>query len=116
MNGLSDVPRYVRYDFLVTFLGLLSFGFAWYFTNVNKINTNAVNLLLLIGIPLIIWGFGEMYNNYKEERDLIQLKSMVEKKEIFDEMVKHNILDKDKSKSLVELLKKEIVELIEKEK
>ena len=114
MNGFGEIPKYVRYDFLITFIAIILISSAWYFTNVNDIQKENTNAFYLIGIPLAIWGFGEMYNNYREERDLKQLRTIVEKKEIFDQLIKHKILDVEKKNFFIEELKKEMNEIIEK--
>ncbi|MBS3077447.1 hypothetical protein J4233_04210 [Candidatus Pacearchaeota archaeon] len=114
MNGFGEIPRYVRYDFLITFIALVLMSSAWYFSSVNNIPREDTNIFYLVGIPLAIWGFGEMYNNYREGRDLRQLQIIMEKKEIFDELTKHKILDADKKVFFIEELRKEIDEIIEK--
>ncbi len=116
METLAEVPKYVRYDFLITFLGILSLGSVWYFTNVTKVSVTATNLLLILGVPLVIWGLGEMYNNYREERDLIQLQTILDKKKMFGEMVQQKILNQEKKDFLVNLLKEEIEDIVEKKK
>lgn len=116
MESLTEIPKYVRYDFLITFLGLLSLGSAWYFTNVTKISVGSTNLLLIIGVPLVIWGLGERYNNYKEERDLMQLQRILDKKRIFTEMTQQKMLEPDKKDFLINLLKEEIKAIVEKKK
>ncbi len=57
-----------------------------------------------------------MYSNYREERDLSQLRSILEKKEIFDELIKHKILNKSQNYFLVNSLKQDIKDIIEKKK
>ena len=93
MNGFSEIPKYVRYDFLITFIAIILISSAWYFTNINEIPKENTNIFYLIGIPLAIWGFGEMYNNYREGRDLKQLQTIVEKTEIYEKLAKNRILD-----------------------
>ena len=116
MNGFSEIPKYVRYDFLITFIAIILISSAWYFTNLENIPKENTNVFYLIGVPLAIWGFGEMYNNYREGRDLKQLQTIAEKKEIFDQLTKEKILDIEKKKFFIAELKKEMDKIIEKRK
>ena len=112
MNGLGDIPRYIRYDFLITFLGFLFLGTWWYFKFTKNMGGSGVDVLFIISIPFIFWGLGEMYNNYRDERDLLQIKTIIEKKKIFDEMENEKIISTDKKKFLIEILKKEMETLV----
>lgn len=115
-EGALELPKYVRYDFLITLLGIFCIGTWWYFSNVIKVESEFLGLFFVIGIWFLIWGLGDMYSNYREERDLSQLRSILEKKEIFDELTKHKILNKSQNSFLVGSLKQDIKDIIEKKK
>ncbi len=116
MGNIFEVPKYVRYDFLITVLGILSISVWWYFTFVREIKSEILGLLPVSGIWFLIWGFGEMYSNYREERDLSQLRGIVEKKALFNQLIKYKIVDKDQTKFFMDLLKEDIKDIIEKKK
>ncbi|GEM_PF-6670744 len=114
---LGEIPKYVRYDFLITFLGLFLIGSGWYFIYVDPIDSqDSTNFLFIIGLPLIIWGFGEMYNNYRESRDLRQLQIINEKVDLYNNLIKHKVIDKKIKTVFVDSIKEEINEIVEKEK
>lgn len=113
MNGLFNPPKYVRYDFLITFIGLLCLGGAWYYASIKNIcigltQTCPVLYLYVLGVPLTLWGMGEMYNNYKEERELRKLEIIFKKKELFDNLLKNEIINKTHHKDKINSLKKEL--------
>ncbi|MDP2925966.1 MAG: hypothetical protein Q8N99_06345 [Nanoarchaeota archaeon] len=113
---MADIPKYIKYDFLITFLGLLCTGSAWYFSSLADVNSSSINLLLLIGIPLTIWGLTEMYRNYADEQDMKQLNMILEKKEALDKLVNQNIISKDVKEDFIKYLKGEFEEVFEKSK
>jgi|SRR3989338_677741 len=113
---MVDIPRYIRYDFLITFLGLLCTGSAWYYQSVAKVDINSTAVLWLIGIPFLLWGFTEMYNNYADEQDLKQLKLILEKKKTFEDLIKDKIVDKDLESGFMKYLKNEFEEVFQKSK
>lgn len=112
MNGLGEIPKYVRYDFLITLIGLISLGSWWYFSIIIQISSPPINILFISGLFLVIWGFGEMYSNYEEEKSLWQLKMILDKKEIIDKLEKNKIVDKNKKESIIKLLIEETNEII----
>lgn len=114
MEGLFEIPKYVRYDFLISLIGVFCLGAGWYFTFVIKIDSQYTGILFVIGTYFLIWGWGEMYSNYRDERDLNQLKILLEKKTLFDELMKQKILDKTQTNFLISILKKDVKEIIEK--
>ena len=57
-----------------------------------------------------------MYNNYREGRDLKQLQTIIEKREIYEKLAKNRILDSEKKGFFINELKKEMSEIIEKRK
>jgi|SRR3989344_2783636 len=112
MNGLGEIPKYVRYDFLITLIGLISLGSWWYFSIIIQISSPSINILFISGLFLVIWGFSEMYSNYEEEKSLWQLKIILDKKEIIDKLEKNKIIDKNKKEGIIRLLIKETDEII----
>jgi hypothetical protein len=67
-------------------------------------------------VPLVIGGLGEMYNNYKDERDLRQLQIILSKKETFNELQKQNLIYDSKKDFFINSLKREVSELIERKR
>ncbi|MDD5331554.1 MAG: hypothetical protein PHE43_01890 [Candidatus Nanoarchaeia archaeon] len=49
-----------------------------------------------------------MYNNYKEERELRKLEIIFKKKELFDNLLKNEIINKTHHKDKINSLKKEL--------
>lgn len=116
MDGinLDEIPKYIRYDFLMTLLGLICVGVAWYFSTVGKIESTSINIfvLYLMGFPIAIWGFGEMYNSYKDERDLRRLQVMLEKRMLFIELRDKEIIDNRKLAFLINTIKDDMKDII----
>ena len=116
MPSMNDVPKYIRYDFLITFLGLLCIGSAWYYQMVIRVDVNSTTILWLIGIPFLLWGFTEMYRNYADEQDLKQLNLILDKKKTFDKILKNKIISKEVGKEFTDYLKEEFNNVFEKSK
>ena len=116
MEQVLEVPKYIRYDFFATLIGIFSIGSWWYFSNVTIIKSESTGLLLVIGIPFLIWGMAEMLSYYKDEKDLIQIKSILEKKEILEKLKTHKIIDNLQKEFLISFLKADIKDIIESKK
>lgn len=112
MANLGDIPKYIRYDFLIAVLGMILISTAWYFSNIIKIDSASFIILYVCGIPLIIWGFGEMYANYEEEKSIISYRNLLKKKELIEEMEIKKIIDKNQKVLLINSLKEDMDEII----
>lgn len=111
------LPKFVRYDFFVTLIGVGFIVFAFYYTNINPPAIKLdLDLAYIIGFPLIIYGMGQMYNNYKSDMELLTLQSIKQKKEIIKNLgsKRVRIITIEQKKSLNKFLKEEISELIDK--
>lgn len=111
------LPKFVRYDFFVTLIGVGLIVFAYYYTNINPPNPKLdLDIVYIIGFPLIIYGMGQMYNNYKLDMEILTLQSIKLKKEIINNLgsKRVGIITKGQKSSLNKFLKNEVSELIDK--
>ncbi|MEK6942984.1 MAG: hypothetical protein AABX00_02900 [Nanoarchaeota archaeon] len=111
------LPKLVRYDFFITLIGIGLFVFAFYYTNINPPDKPLnLDLAYAVGFPLIVYGMGQMYNNYKLDMELLTLQSIKQKKEIINKLVNQRvkIITKEQHDSLNKFLKGEVSELIDK--
>ena len=113
---MAEIPKYIKYDFLMTLLGLLCIGSAWYYTAVIKLPTESTSILWIIGGVFVLFGFIEMQNNYQDEQDLKQLNLILDKKEAFDKILNQGIISQKKEKNFINYLKKEFEDFFEKSK
>ena len=98
------LPKYVRYDFLVTLIGIVFIVFAFYYKNIKPLKID-ITLAYIIGIPLVIYGTGQMYNNYKMELELISLQSIEKRRELINQMRKVKLVTKKQKSSFHVFLK-----------
>ncbi len=49
-EGAFELPKYVRYDFMITLLGIFSIGTWWYFSYVIKVESEFLGLFFILGI------------------------------------------------------------------
>lgn len=114
-SGIFEIPKSIRYDFLIGLLGIVNFGiWAWFSFIENK--SNSVTFFFVLSWPLLAYGFSEMLRNYHEENVLNQLRGIVERKRIYDDLSSHNIITKKEYSFLVKLLKDNMKKRIENKK
>ena len=85
-DPLEEIPKYVRYDFLIGIIGLILVGGGWYYLFNGPINITIPISLVTLGLFLIIWSFGEMWSNYRDNQEVIILQNLLEKKRLFEKM------------------------------
>ena len=88
-----EIPPYVKLDFLLVLLGLLTFGFVIQQSFGKEIPLplpKAIILLTLIfvGATFFIFGLSEMLKNYKRDAELLELKTEIEKIRLLNELTK----------------------------
>lgn len=115
-NGFSldEIPKYIRYDFLITLLRFICIATAWFFNATKKIEDGSpyTFALYLAGIPLIVWGLGEMFNSYKDERDLRRLQIILDKKDLFIRLNTSNLIGDRQLSFLINTIKNNIKNII----
>ncbi|OGI64703.1 hypothetical protein A2642_01885 [Candidatus Nomurabacteria bacterium RIFCSPHIGHO2_01_FULL_39_10] len=81
MSPLDEIPRYVRYDFFMSLLGIIIVYFS--FSNGNIYNDKTLHLgFLLFGAALSIYRIAEMSSTYYLEKKIQKLKNLIEIKEL----------------------------------
>ena len=113
------LPKYVRYDFLITLLGIGLVVFAYYFRFIHQqlqLQEDHYAFLIVIGVGIFFYGISQMYYNYKIESDIFILESFVKRKEAINRMKRLKIIDQEKSDSLNFFIKDELNDFIDKKK
>lgn len=113
-----SLPKYIRYDFLMTLIGLVLFAFSIYYAYINYIQKleNITGLSFILSIGLLSYGLGQMYNNYSLESELFSLESFVRRKDAIKELKKRKVIDAMDEDVLTYFLIREVKELIDKKR
>lgn len=113
---MADIPKYIKYDFLSSIIGLVLMSSSLYYTVIIKITDNSLGIIFIIGLIFAVFGLGEMAEKYSNEKDIEQIKNILEKKEGFDSLKKAKIITKEQQKFLINSIKEEVKDFIKKKK
>lgn len=87
MENLTDIPKYVRYDFFMAAFGMLVTYFVY--TNTRFYEAFSLRVVCLILSGACLWyGILEMKRNYAEEKKLQQKEHAYRIERIFFEQLK----------------------------
>lgn len=120
-----DIPENVKYEFLLTLIGFVLLAFFIFFSYIKPIPEVSVKLLtandlliifLALGGALSVIGLTEMYKKYRIESELLELSSILQKKDFIDKFEKLKLIESSESIDLNSFLKNDINNLIERKK
>lgn len=77
---MINVPKQIKFDFLAVIMRLIPLGFVIYLRLINKFTEEyfLVVFLMIIGGWILVYGFSEMFSNYKNEIKLENLRNEIE--------------------------------------
>ncbi len=84
---MPEIPEYVKFDFLITIIGLLLSGYTGQIIVEEQQNSNII-LFFLLGIVILILGVNEMNKNYEKDKEIRALRYELEKLELNEKINK----------------------------
>ena len=86
---MVDIPRTIKFDFLCLLIGLLAISLTVYFFLINPSNSLRLydntslyiifGIFVSFGVPFFVFGFYEMFKNYKRESEIIDIELKIKK-------------------------------------
>lgn len=110
MDNLEDLiknPRHVRYDFFISVIGTILIGFGGYYLFYLRENLFG-NLLVFLGLPMIIWGYFEMFKNYKQDIETVRLDNAVRKVDSIKKLKNLGLISEKEKKGFLKRIRRTI--------
>lgn len=85
---MPEIPEYVKFDFLITLIGLILAGFSWYLIVIQENQKLSIILVFILGMIVTAIGINEMSNNYAMDKELRRLRYEIEKRELKEKLLK----------------------------
>jgi uncharacterized membrane protein YbhN (UPF0104 family) len=114
MPNIPEIPKYIKYDFLITIIGLLLLSSFWYYSIIIKIEDSSLGFLFIAGLIFTAIGLLEMFYNYKEEREIIRLENIFKNKKLINLMSKERLIEVEEKEKLISRLKEKIKDIVDK--
>jgi len=113
MDIPTDLPKYVRYDFLMTILGLfimIAMGYYLFiFEDGAKFNNPLFLSIFLIGSIIFLLYQNEMAENYNKEIEIIKLNYYNDKVTLLESFLKKDLITKKKLDEIKKQMKDELL-------
>ncbi|NCO96861.1 MAG: hypothetical protein COY38_04135 [Candidatus Aenigmarchaeota archaeon CG_4_10_14_0_8_um_filter_37_24] len=113
MDIPTDLPKYVRYDFLMTILGLfimIAMGYYLFiFEDGAKFNNPLFLSIFLIGSIIFLLYQNEMAENYNKEIEIIKLSYYNDKVTLLESFLKKDLITKKKLDEIKKQMKDELL-------
>lgn len=85
MNNITDIPKYVRYDFFMALFGIITAYFLFANERVYENRTLRIIFAIISGACLL-YGLIEMKENYEQEKQLIAVERELRRKAALAEL------------------------------
>jgi len=100
-----ELPKFIRYDFLLILLGISFVGLPFYF-NVIDAQPALSSSFIISGLLLLVFGLGYIKNDYDTEMDLKELEYTKLRYELITYFYKKHLLSGDDYNLIIEKLKR----------
>jgi len=117
MDIPTDLPKYVRYDFLMFLLGIILMFISCYFLIVQQKHDYFYFFILFSSAVLVIIYSAEMEEHHRDEMELMKLNYLKEKMTLTSEFYKKDLISKRILNDTICVIKTELLDtLIERNK
>lgn len=79
---MPEIPEYIKFDFLITLIGIVIVGIMWYYLVILNIANLNVILTFVLGLIISVIGINEMQKNYFNDKRIKRLRYKLEELEI----------------------------------